>query len=93
MTTHVAHSVETSGKLHLLIRWLLNDASLLKDVSDQEKQAIDVFRLSVYLLFHAGCLTVLLTGFSLTAVMTCILFYFTRMFFITAFYHRYFSHR
>lgn len=74
-------------------RWLLNDASLYSSLSGEEKNSIDFFRLTVFVLFHLGCLGVFYVGFSWTALFVAFFLYFVRMFFITAFYHRYFSHR
>jgi stearoyl-CoA desaturase (delta-9 desaturase) len=42
---------------------------------------------------HLACLAVLFTGIDTTAVILCVVFYFVRMFGITAGYHRYFAHR
>ena len=42
---------------------------------------------------HLGCLLVIPGGFSWFAVAVCLALYAVRMFSITAFYHRYFSHR
>ena len=42
---------------------------------------------------HLGCLGVLWTGWSWTAVWVAVALYWIRMFAITGFYHRYFSHR
>jgi stearoyl-CoA desaturase (delta-9 desaturase) len=44
-------------------------------------------------MLHLGCLMVLLTGWSWTALGLCLGLYLLRMFAITAFYHRYFAHR
>jgi len=46
-----------------------------------------------FLFLHLGCLGVLWVGWSWTAVTVAFLLYVVRMFAITAFYHRYFSHR
>ncbi len=46
-----------------------------------------------FLILHVGCLGVLWTGWSWTAVATAFLLYVIRMFAITGFYHRYFCHR
>ncbi len=43
--------------------------------------------------FHVGCLGVIWLGWSPVAVVAAALLYVARMFAITAFYHRYFSHR
>lgn len=45
------------------------------------------------LLVHSVCLGVLWTGWSWFAVAVAVALYWVRMFVITAFYHRYFSHR
>ncbi len=42
---------------------------------------------------HAGCLLALWTGSSTTAVALAVTLYLARAFGLTAFYHRYFSHR
>ncbi len=46
-----------------------------------------------FFFLHAGCLLVFITGCSTTALTICIALYCIRMFAITGFYHRYFSHR
>ncbi|HVN52130.1 MAG TPA: acyl-CoA desaturase [Acidimicrobiales bacterium] len=46
-----------------------------------------------FILVHLLPLLAVFTGVSTTAVVLCVVLYFGRMFFITAGYHRYFSHR
>jgi stearoyl-CoA desaturase (delta-9 desaturase) len=46
-----------------------------------------------FVVLHLACLSVLWTGASQVAVSLAIILYVARMFFVTAFYHRYFSHR
>lgn len=46
-----------------------------------------------FLFLHLGCLGVIWVGWSWTAVAIAVALYLIRMFAITAFYHRYFSHR
>ncbi len=46
-----------------------------------------------FLFIHAGCIAVIWTGWSWTAAIAAVLLYMVRMFAITGFYHRYFSHR
>lgn len=46
-----------------------------------------------FVFLHIGCLGVIWVGWSWTAVIAAVVLYFIRMFAITAFYHRYFSHR
>ncbi len=51
------------------------------------------FRLWPFVLIHGMCLGVIWVGWSWPAVIVCVLMYVLRMFAITGFYHRYFSHR
>ena len=53
----------------------------------------DLTRLGALVFMHLGCLGVFWVGFSPIAFSLAALFYFTRAFALTAFYHRYFSHR
>jgi stearoyl-CoA desaturase (Delta-9 desaturase) len=46
-----------------------------------------------FALFHLAALSVLLVQFKWSYLIACFLFYEVRMFFVTAGYHRYFSHR
>ena len=46
-----------------------------------------------FIILHLGCLGVIWTGWSWAAVITAVVLYFTRMFAVTAIYHRYFCHR
>ncbi|MCR9244583.1 MAG: acyl-CoA desaturase [bacterium] len=50
-------------------------------------------RISPWIAMHLGCLLVFVVGWSPVAVAVAVALYFVRMFAITAFYHRYFSHR
>lgn len=53
----------------------------------------DWLAVGAFVIMHAGCLAVFLVGWSWTAVSLAVLLYLTRAFGLTAFYHRYFSHR
>jgi len=46
-----------------------------------------------FLFLHLGCLAVIWVGWSPAAVVVAVALYLVRMFAITGFYHRYFSHR
>ena len=46
-----------------------------------------------FIFLHLGCLAVFLVGFSWISAASAIFLYLLRMFAITGFYHRYFSHR
>ena len=52
-----------------------------------------LLRVLPFLSLHLACFAVLWVGWSWTAVGVCIGLYLLRAFFVTAFYHRYFSHR
>jgi len=54
---------------------------------------IDVARQLPFVAIHAGCLLVPWVGVSTRAVVVALVLYAARMFAITAFYHRYFSHQ
>jgi stearoyl-CoA desaturase (delta-9 desaturase) len=46
-----------------------------------------------FIILHIGCLGVIWTGWSWTAVVTAVVLYVVRMFAVTGLYHRYFCHR
>lgn len=54
---------------------------------------VEWVRIVPFLLLHAACLLVLVVGWSWIAVAVAVAVYFARVFGLTAFYHRYFSHR
>ncbi len=56
-------------------------------------ERIDWARIWPFLLLQACCALVFVVGWSPIAVIVCVALYLVRMFGITAFYHRYFSHR
>lgn len=55
--------------------------------------AVEWIRIVPLIGLHLGCIAVIFVGFSTTAVVVAIASYLIRMFAITGFYHRYFSHR
>jgi len=79
--------------LSRLKSWLLNDDQFYADIDTDQAENIDAFRLSVFIFLHLGCLAVVFVGFSWFALSFALFLYLSRMFFITAFYHRYFSHK
>ena len=50
-------------------------------------------RILPFIILHLGCVAVFLVGWSWIAIGTAIGLYLLRMFAITGFYHRYFSHK
>lgn len=59
----------------------------------EESRRIDPLRLLPFVAMHLGCLAVIWTGWSPFAVAFAAGAWFVRKFAVTAFYHRYFSHR
>ena len=80
-----------------LSRWFDNrtfadrDAALATRV--EGSRSIDWARMIPFFLMHAVCLFAFVVGFSWTAFTVGAILYVVRMFAITGFYHRYFSHR
>jgi stearoyl-CoA desaturase (delta-9 desaturase) len=74
------------------VRWF--DSNYQRESFDPEKdKQIDWARCVPFLGVHVACLAVFWVGWSWTAVTVAAALYFVRMFAITGFYHRYFSHR
>lgn len=59
----------------------------------REPDRVDWARCLPFIFLHAGCLAVFWTGWSAVAVTAAMVLYFARMFAVTGFYHRYFSHK
>jgi stearoyl-CoA desaturase (Delta-9 desaturase) len=64
-----------------------------KSLEEREPLYVDWLRRVPFVAMHAACLSVLWVGWSGTAVAVATALYVIRMFAITGFYHRYFSHR
>ena len=75
-----------------LTSWLDAGAGLAEFDSDKIDQ-VDWMRVVPFIGMHVACFAVFFVGASTTAVVTAIALYVIRMFAITGFYHRYFSHR
>jgi len=73
-------------------RWLSNDERYVLDRASGA-DSIDWLRSTPFWLIHAGCMGVIWTGVSRAAVVFALVSYLARMFFVTAFYHRFFAHR
>jgi stearoyl-CoA desaturase (delta-9 desaturase) len=78
--------------LHTARQWVDNDY-LAHEEAAVPKDRMDWKRLLPFIIIHTGCFAVIWVGFSWFACAVAVLLYFARMFAITAFYHRYFSHR
>ena len=61
--------------------------------ASKRPEKVEWIRTIPFCVLHLGCLGVIWTGTSWLAVGLAFFLYFIRMFAITGFYHRYFSHR
>ena len=66
---------------------------LLANGESMDGDKVEWFRCIPFILLHLMCLCVIWVGISPIAVAVAVALYFIRMFAITGFYHRYFSHR
>ena len=72
--------------------WVDSEAPIDPNSITHEKE-VDWLRILPLIFMHVMCLGVFWVGWSWTAIWAAILLYFVRMFAITGFYHRYFSHK
>jgi stearoyl-CoA desaturase (Delta-9 desaturase) len=82
----------SGGFFRYIGRWFNPDYHKEGESVD-EKPGTDWVAAVPFLLFHVMCLGIIWVGWSPFALIFGAIFYFIRMFGITAFYHRYFSHR
>jgi stearoyl-CoA desaturase (delta-9 desaturase) len=80
-----------AGWLITLLRWFDNEAGVLPD--DESHRQVDWLRTIPFIAMHLACLAVFWVGVSRVAVAVALGLYLLRMFAITGFYHRYFSHK
>lgn len=79
--------------LTLKIRSLTQRGDDGSSPTHREDTHIDWVRITPFIGIHLACLAVFWVGWSAIAVWTAVILYLVRMFAITAFYHRYFSHK
>lgn len=77
--------------MNWLLKWADNDSKRANTSNDSD--TVDWGRVWPFLFIHLACLLVVFVGWSPVAVLTALLAYLIRMFAITAFFHRYFSHK
>jgi len=73
--------------------WFDNAAKTYSETETANQYSVDWLRLIPYLSLHLMCFGVIWVGWSPVAVIVAAAMYVFHMFSITAFYHRYFSHR
>lgn len=95
MNVNVGPQRRSPSRWTTLVRWLDSWAEEPPgDESDpRARDRVDLWRVLPFLALHAACALVLVVGWSWTAVGVAAALYAVRMFAITAFYHRFFSHR
>ena len=84
--------IKPKAFLRRLGGWLVN-APPEREPTVAERSQLDGLRVAPFALIHLGSAAAIWTGVSPTALAVCASLYCIRMFFITGFYHRYFSHR
>ena len=83
----------TASRISLALRRWVDSGAVPDAATDAVPRSVDWPRVVPFVAVHLGCLGVFWTGYSTTAVAVAVALYVLRMFAITAFYHRYFSHR
>ena len=79
--------------LSRVLGWLCKEPALYCRLDEAERNRIAPMRAGAFIAVHLLCLGVFWVGCSAFALFVALALYVSRMFFITAFYHRYFSHR
>lgn len=80
--------------LQTLIDWFDTEAAARHLPTDAARaDRVDWLRCVPFLFLHVACLALIWVGWSPVAVAVCLASFWLRMFAVTAFYHRYFSHR
>ena len=75
------------------VDWLFKESNPRPGPDRAGRDRLDPLRAGAFLSVHLLCLGVFWVGCSPAAVLVALALYASRMFFITAFYHRYFAHR
>lgn len=81
------------GGLHAVARWFDTAADGRAVDDDANADRIDWLRAAPFVAMHLACLAVFWVGVSAVAVWVAVALYALRMFAVTGFYHRYFSHK
>ncbi|HEY4144560.1 acyl-CoA desaturase [Pinirhizobacter sp.] len=84
-------ATERNAAARTLRRWFDTAADIQADGASADR--IDWLRAAPFVALHVACACVFWVGWSPVAVWTAVGLYVIRMFALTGFYHRYFSHR
>jgi stearoyl-CoA desaturase (delta-9 desaturase) len=85
-------SILSSPQIVAIIRWFDAEAEI-ESIPSEDPNRVDWLRIVPLIFLHLMCLGVIWVGWSWTALLVALLLYIVRMFAITGFYHRYFSHK
>ena len=91
MSQSKQYSTESKNNLWRTILLWVDSEAQGATVTDSLK--VNWVRSIPFIFLHLACFAVIWVGVSWVAVITCLALYWLRMFAITGFYHRYFSHR
>jgi stearoyl-CoA desaturase (delta-9 desaturase) len=80
-----------AGALRSLLRWF--DTGVQAPLDEARADRIDWLRALPFVALHLACLAVFWVGWSWFALGVAVFLYALRMFALTGFYHRYFSHK
>ena len=75
-----------------VVRWF-DTGAVPVEADDPRSMKVDWVRAVPFIAVHLMCLAPIVVGWSWTAVGVAVALYWLRMFAVTGFYHRYFSHR
>jgi stearoyl-CoA desaturase (Delta-9 desaturase) len=82
-----------TGRIAVALRRWIDSGTAEAVAAPEHEREIDYARVLPYFLLHAGCLGTFWVGVSPIALGVAVFLFALRMFAVTAFYHRYFSHR
>jgi stearoyl-CoA desaturase (delta-9 desaturase) len=86
------NSIRSSPIVLTALRWLDTEADI-ESMPPGDPKKVDWIRIVPLIVMHLMCLAVIWVGWSWVAVSVALILYLVRMFAITGFYHRYFSHK
>lgn len=84
---------QSRARSHRLLRWIDASAGSAEIAPSAAHHQVDWARIIPFAAMHIACLGVFVVGWDRRAVLVAVVLYAVRMFAITGFYHRYFSHR
>lgn len=85
--------IPRTGILRSILLWFVPANDYAKPPADKTSMRIDWVRAVPFILVHLACLAVFFVGWSWLAVAIAVGLYALRVFTLTGWYHRYFSHR